>query len=170
MYQRILVPLDGSDASRRALEQAIAVARLTGGALRLVHVIDELAHLTGFETARTYFQEVLPGLCRRGRKLLEDARIQAASAGVATEADLAECHAARVADILLQEAERWKADLIVMGTRGRRGAQRLLLGSDAEQVLRCASVPVLLVRSAAASPQAAAAEASAATASRINAP
>jgi nucleotide-binding universal stress UspA family protein len=170
MYQRILVPVDGSDASRRALEQAIAVARLTGGAIRIVHVIDELAHVTGFETAETLCREVLPGLCRRGHKLLDDARTQAVSAGVAADVDLAECFAARVADILVQRAESWNADLIVMGTSGRRGAQRLLLGSDAEEVLRCANVPVLLVRSSAASPQAAAAGAPSATALCVSAP
>ena len=46
---------------------------------------------------------------------------------------------------VVEEAVEWKADLIVIGTHGRRGASRLLLGSDAEQIVRCAPVPVLLV-------------------------
>jgi nucleotide-binding universal stress UspA family protein len=53
----------------------------------------------------------------------------------------------RVADEVLREAKRWEADLIVMGTHGRRGVQRLVLGSDAEQVVRQAEIPVLLVPS-----------------------
>jgi nucleotide-binding universal stress UspA family protein len=59
---------------------------------------------------------------------------------------LRHCSAGRVSDVIVKEAAQWPADLIVLGTHGRRGAGRLLLGSDAEQVLRVAPVPVLLVR------------------------
>src|SRR4030095_3138108 len=68
MYQRILVPFDNSAASRCGLEQAIRLARLTRGTIRLLHVVDELGHVTGFETAETYHKEVRPGLWRRGRQ------------------------------------------------------------------------------------------------------
>ncbi|MCG3189203.1 MAG: hypothetical protein LKCHEGNO_01489 [Burkholderiaceae bacterium] len=64
------------------------------------------------------------------------------------ETALNDTFTARVCDVVVQEALEWKADLIVIGTHGRRGASRLLLGSDAEQVLRLAPVPVLLVRDA----------------------
>jgi nucleotide-binding universal stress UspA family protein len=52
----------------------------------------------------------------------------------------------RAADAIVEEAGKWKADVIVLGTHGRRGLRRALLGSDAEEVVRNASVPVLLVR------------------------
>ena len=59
-----------------------------------------------------------------------------------------ECFAKRPCDVIVEQAARWPADLIVIGTHGRRGVNRMLLGSDAEQVARIAPVPVLLVRSA----------------------
>lgn len=65
MYQRILVPIDGSPTSDRGLAEAIAIARLTGGTLRLVHVLDELIFTTGFETGATYMNTVLPALRQR---------------------------------------------------------------------------------------------------------
>jgi nucleotide-binding universal stress UspA family protein len=52
----------------------------------------------------------------------------------------------RAADLILEDAKKWSADLIVMGTHGRRGVRRLVLGSDAEQILRLSPVPVLMVR------------------------
>ena len=66
--------------------------------------------------------------------------------GVTVETVLHHSFPGRVCDVIVKEATDWKADLIVIGTHGRRGAGRLLLGSDAEQVLRLAPVPVLLVR------------------------
>ena len=62
MYQRILVPIDGSPTSDLGLDEAIALARLTGGSIRLLHILDELVFVTGFETGATYMNTVLPGL------------------------------------------------------------------------------------------------------------
>jgi len=151
MYQRILVPVDGSVTSQLGLEKAIGVATLTGGSIRLLHVIDELAHLTGFETPEVYTREIRPRLWRHGQQVLDNARAAVEAAGVPVEVELAESLAARVADIVVARAETCKADLIVMGTNGYRGATRILLGSDAEQVVRTANVPVLLVRAPQAS-------------------
>jgi nucleotide-binding universal stress UspA family protein len=67
---------------------------------------------------------------------------------VAVDVTLREMLAGRVFEQVLEEADAWKADLIVIGTHGRRGVRRMFLGSDAEQILRSASVPVLLVRGA----------------------
>ena len=170
MYRRILVPVDGTDASRQALDQAIVVARVAGGSIRLLHVVDELEHMSGFETAATYFGEVRPGLTRRARQLLDAARARTASAGIPADVELAECMATRFADIVVERSDSWKADLIVMGTNGRRGVQSMLLGSDAEQVLRSANVPVLLVPARAARRQGAAACPSTEGAAPLSAP
>ena len=78
--------------------------------------------------------------------ILDDAQQPAASAGVATDTKAIETFGAPVADLIVDEAVAAKADLIVIGTHGRRGIGRLLLGSDAEQMLRLAPMPVLLVR------------------------
>ena len=147
MYQRILVAIDGSPTSEQGLDQAIAMARLTGGAIQLVNVVDELVFVTGFETGATYANTVLPRLRQKSESVLAAAKQRAAAAGVAVETLRVECFARRVSDVIFERAKDWKADLIVLGTHGRRGVNRLMLGSDAEQVVRMAPVPVLLVRS-----------------------
>jgi nucleotide-binding universal stress UspA family protein len=68
------------------------------------------------------------------------------AAGVPVDTLLLECFATRTSEIVIAQAQAWKADLIVLGTHGRRGIGRLLVGSDAEQIVRGASVPVLLTR------------------------
>ncbi len=146
MYQRILVPVDGSPTSTRGLDEAVRLAQLTRGQLRLLHVLDQVIAVTGFETAAVYLDEVLPMLKQAGYTLLEQAKTRVDAAGVPVDTLLATCVARRTSEVINEQAEAWHADLIVLGTPGRRGAGRLLLGSDAEQVLRSAAVPVLLVR------------------------
>lgn len=147
MYQRILVPIDGSPTADRGLLEAIAIARLTGGTIRLVHVLDELIFTTGFETGATYMNTVLPALREKAKHVLETGKDRVAAAGVAVETLVVECFARRTSDVIVEQTAEWRADLIVLGTHGRRGINRAMLGSDAEQVLRMATVPVLLVRS-----------------------
>ena len=147
MYRRILVPIDGSPTSDRGLKEAIAIARLTGGRIRLVHVLDELVFTTGYETGATYLNTVLPQMRQHSAQLLAAATERAAAAGVDVDSECVECFGRRTADVIVERATDWDADLLVLGTHGRRGARRLMLGSDAEQVLRMAKVPVLLVRS-----------------------
>lgn len=147
MYQRILVAIDGSATSERGLDQAVALARLTGGAIRLVNVVDELVFATGFETGGTYVNTVLPALRQTSERILASGKERAIAPGVAVETLSVECFARRISAVIVEQAIEWKADLIVLGTQGRRGINRLMLGSDAEQVLRIAPVPVLLVRS-----------------------
>jgi nucleotide-binding universal stress UspA family protein len=146
MWQRIMVPIDGSDASRLGLERAIETARLTGARIRVLHVLDELVFATGFEPGVTYERDVLPRMRRAGEQLLDEACAQAVAAGINVDSVQMECFARRTADVILDAAQSWHADLIVIGTHGRRGPSRWFLGSDAEEVLRGATIPVLLVR------------------------
>jgi nucleotide-binding universal stress UspA family protein len=81
-----------------------------------------------------------------GEQILAEARATVAKAGVAVEVVQLDTLSGRVSDLVIDHARTWRADLIVIGTHGRRGVGRLLLGSDAEQILRSAPVPVLLVR------------------------
>ena len=74
-------------------------------------------------------------------------------ARLAAETELVENAAGRVADVIVEHAKRWRADLIVMGTHGRRGFNRLLIGSNAELVVRHSPVPVLLVPAPAGAPR-----------------
>jgi len=89
---------------------------------------------------------MIPLLREGGQKVLDTARVQAEAAGVAADTVRRDGIAGRVCDLVIDEAKAWKAELIVIGTHGRRGVGRVLLGSDAEQILRLAPVPVLLVR------------------------
>ena len=170
MYQRILVPIDGSPTSDRGLDEAITLARITGGSIRLVNILDELVFTTGFESGATYTDTVLPALRQGSERILAAAARRVTAAKVAVDTLTSECFAKRPCDVIVEEAARWPADLIVVGTHGRRGVNRMMLGSDAEQVARIAPVPVLLVRSAGkAAPDAGAAGGEAAAAHVVEA-
>lgn len=142
MYKRILVPVDGSETSNRAVVAGLQMARENGGRLRLVHALDELAYLTGYE----YSADLLQAARDQGGRVLSEALTMAQSAGVPADTKLVETAGRRLGEIVAEEARGWEADLVVVGTHGRRGMSRLLLGSGAEQVLRLAPVPVLAVR------------------------
>jgi nucleotide-binding universal stress UspA family protein len=146
MYQRILVPVDGSANSSQGLSEAISVAKLTGGRLRLVHVVNEPYLAAGIDGALCSGPDLFALVRAAGRSILADAIRQGRSAGVPVEDALLDSANGRVCELVVAEAARWDADLIVIGTHGRRGVGRVLLGSDAEQILRLAPVPVLLVR------------------------
>ncbi|MCL4183481.1 MAG: universal stress protein [Burkholderiaceae bacterium] len=146
MYDRILVAIDGSPTSERALAEAAGLARLCAASLRLVHVIDPVAHITGFERPDLYVRDIQPAIRRAGEALLAKARDSIADHHVKVETVLVESEGERVSDAILEQARSWPADLMVLGTHGRRGVDRMLMGSDAEQVTRRSPVPVLLVR------------------------
>ncbi len=145
-FHKILVAVDGSPGSDLALAEAIKLAQALGARLRLVHVMDELGWVNGFESATAYFDDVLPRMRDAGGKLLARGLARALAANVEAESELVIQSAGRVADDVADEGKRWGADLIVAGTQGRHGVDRLLLGSSAEQIVRHASTPVLLVR------------------------
>jgi nucleotide-binding universal stress UspA family protein len=148
IYQQILVPIDGSLTSDKALDEAIRLARLMGARLRLIHVVDELSYVNGFEPAMNYINEIIPLIRAAGEKLLAHGRQRATDQGVSADSVLVEEGPGRICDHVTEQAKRANADLIVLGSHGRRGIGRVLLGSDAEQIIRHASVPVLVVRAA----------------------
>jgi nucleotide-binding universal stress UspA family protein len=145
IYPRILVPVDGSPTSEQGVDEAIALARQLGSRLRLLHVLDPRLLLVGAESPVSA-QSMLDQQRADGSRLIEAAVARAREQGADAEGVLGQDPPQRVSDLILREAAQWPADLIVMGTHGRRGLSHLLLGSDAESVLRQARVPVLLVR------------------------
>jgi len=149
MYRRILVPVDGSHTSARGLEEAIRLAKDQRARLRLVHVVEEyvIVQSTGLNGNGFNTGDLIDVLQAEGKKIIAKAIALARKAGVKTDATVFESFANRSADYIIREAKKWHADLIVMGTHGRRGVNRLVLGSDAEIVVRTSPVPVLLVRS-----------------------
>ena len=146
MYKKILVPVDGSATSMRGLQEAIKLAKLTGARLRLMHVVDSISFATGMEAATMVSSEMLQLVRESGAQVLKKAQALVEKAGVQADTVLCDSFAGRVCDHVIEQAAAWGAGLIVLGTHGRRGFGRMLLGSDAEMVARLATVPVLLVR------------------------
>ena len=145
MYARILVPIDGSETSRRGLEEAIALAGELKSTLRLLHVTSDFPMMLEMANAID-FEKYREGLHQYGRDLMEESRRMAERAGIAAEVELRDVRNGRVAEVIVDEAVTSKCDLVIIGTHGRRGFNRLVVGSDAEAVVRASPVPVLLVR------------------------
>ena len=95
-----------------------------------------------------YAADVLDVLRKAGRSVLDAAEALARREDIKSDSVLLETLGGPAADMILAQAKEWAADLIVMGTHGRRGLARMVMGSDAEGVLRGSNVPVLLVRGA----------------------
>ena len=147
MYTHILVPVDGSPTSDRGLDEAVKLARLTGARLRLMHVVDQLVYAGGMEGFGAMTADLVPLLREGGESILKTAKARVEASGVPVDTALFDSFAGRVCDLVVAEATNWHADLIVLGTHGRRGVGRVFMGSDAEQIVRLAPTPVLLVRS-----------------------
>jgi nucleotide-binding universal stress UspA family protein len=145
MYGKILVPVDGSETSACGLDEAIRIAGKLGSRIRLVHIVNELI-FAGGDGAGMYASDLILSLRNGGKSLLAQAAAQVRRQGVETDSVMIESMGASAADFIVEQARLWSADLIVMGTHGRRGLVRVAMGSDAESVVRIASVPVLLVR------------------------
>jgi len=126
MYKRVLVPVDGSEIADRALDEAI---NLTTG-----HSVEMKIVFIGSDDESSH-------------GIIEMAMSRAVNAGLQPESGLlGKFETEEVADVILQEAKEWGADLIVMATHGRRGMAHMILGSVTEGVIRASPVPVLVVR------------------------
>jgi len=154
MYQRILVAIDGSTTSDLALKEAALLAKEQGATLRLAHVVDDTFAATDVlmphEVAPQELVERQAGLRKFGEGVLSRGAEAASGLGANAETTLLAIAQTgdRAYDAIEQEAARWPADLVVIGTHGRRGVRRLLLGSVAEGLIRITTKPVLLVRGA----------------------
>lgn len=145
-FQRIVVAVDGSAIADAALVQALYLSRALHAALCVIHVIDafpvyNLAMGIDFDRCRELFRS-------EGLGILENAQKTAQTLNVAIETQLVEIidSAKKVSEKVIETVRGTKADLLVLGTHGRRGFRRLILGSVAEEALRISPVPVLLVR------------------------
>lgn len=148
MYARVLVPTDGSATARKGVQEACQLAKALAAEIQFIYVVDTrlvYADLSG----ATFCSDVIESLSEAGAAILEEAKSVAADMGVSAWGKTVEAPASTVADIILTEAAAWPADLIVMGTHGRRGMAEVMMGSDAQSVVKQAKVPVLLIRHAA---------------------
>jgi len=151
MFRRILVPIDGSPTSNRGLEEAIGLASDQQAKICLLHVADELGVTQGPDGVTyvppSYMDRYVESLRAARKKLLTRAEAKVRQHGIEVETVLPETLGRPVADLIIKQAQKWRADLIVLGTHGRRGLSRVVMGSDAEMVVRETPLPVLLVRS-----------------------
>ena len=146
IYQRILVPVDGSPTSKAGLDEAVKIAKLTGARVRLVHVLQVSVPLGIGVGLETHTGDVLGLLSEAGAEIIAAEKARVAASGVEVDTFIPDTFGERVCDVVCEQAKLWSADLIVIGTHGRRGVKRFVIGSDAEQIVRAAPVPVLLVR------------------------
>jgi nucleotide-binding universal stress UspA family protein len=147
MYKKILVPVDGSSTSLRGMHEAIRIAEHCGATIRLIHVVNELIFDAGYPPIMNHV-ELIDGLRANGQKVLQTTEALIRQRGISCETKLIETFGSHASQSILTDSRECGADVIVMGTHGRRGIRRLALGSDAEVVLRHALVPVLFVRDA----------------------
>ena len=150
MFKTILVALDGSAPSNAGLRAALELASDRQAKLVGMHVIDDASmavNLEGGYLPASYVDTLYDSLRKSAQAVLAKAQATARAAGVEITPVLVESRGATVAQAILSQARKAKADVIVIGTHGRRGVARILMGSDAEQVLRESPVPVLVVRS-----------------------
>ncbi|EHL30059.1 universal stress protein [Legionella drancourtii] len=148
MYKRILVSVDGSDESKCALQEAVKLAKVEPTHLLIIHVLEEnfMYHTgPGFD-----YNALIVAMRAEGERILDAAKkIASSNSSINVEIKLIELQSfqGRIAEVIVDEAKDWAADLIVLGTHGRRGVSRFFLGSVAENTVRIATTPVLLVKS-----------------------
>lgn len=146
MFKQILVALDGSSTANLALDEAITLAKECGSTVRGVFVVDAYHVIPEVEFITV--NEVLDSMRNEGHVILAEAQQKLDHAGVRSNTKILETAASngRIAEVIANEANTWPADLIVVGTHGRRGFSHFFLGSVAESIVRIATKPVLLIR------------------------
>lgn len=145
MYSRILCPIDGSETSNLGLAEAIMLAKDQSASLYLLHIVDIYFPMPNF-TGEFNYNEISEMMNRHGQDLLEDSKQRAEKQRVSVVTKLVPPLRGTIYQNTLDYAKEIKADLIVIGTHGLRGFKRLVLGSDAEAIVRESPVPVLLVK------------------------
>lgn len=144
MFKHILVPVDGSATSMRAVSKAGELAKAFGSKVTAVYVIDPYP-FTGVGADFAYGQsQYLNAATSEANTALDATKRALQEIGVQVETVLGEGHA--VHEGILQAQENTGADLVVMGSHGRRGFEKLMLGSVTQRVLGVVQVPVLVVR------------------------
>ncbi|MCG1043354.1 universal stress protein [Mycetohabitans sp. B8] len=154
MYHRILVAIDGSHTSRQAFNAALDLAASEGAQLRPVFIVDDIPlyySVPGYDPSI-----IVHAQTEEGQRVIDEAADAMRARGiVGTTQMLTTSSLEGIAECIVRAAQAFNADLLVLGTHGRRGVRRLVLGSVAEQTLRLAQLPVLLIPSASHAPQAA---------------
>lgn len=145
MYHKIMVPVDESAAAKRALQEAIMLAKLCHSVIRVVNVVD-LAQFSWGGVGAMPSEEVRKAVNAAGEKGVRDAQALLEQSSLQYEIAVIESAGDKIADLLIREATEHHVDLVVMGTHGFSGFMHVLMGSVAEGVLRQSDIPVMLLR------------------------
>jgi nucleotide-binding universal stress UspA family protein len=148
MYNNIVVAVDESEMAILALNEAINLAHALQSKLIIINVVEmSLPPSTDIAYVAIDFDKYLESVKKNGDELLEKVRIIAQNVGVNASTKLVEnTHYGRISDKILESAYALSADLLVLGTHGRRGFHRFFIGSVAEEVIRTSNLPILLIR------------------------
>ncbi|OWW19932.1 universal stress protein [Noviherbaspirillum denitrificans] len=148
MYKRIFVAIDDSTTSQKALEEAVNLASALGATLCVATATDEGPLAQHGMGLGSYIDvdKVKDEMRAANTTLLQQAVAKATAAGCKAEHMLIPPSQRRVAEMIAEAAGQWNADLVVVGTHGRRGVERLLVGSVAENLVRIATTSLMLVR------------------------
>lgn len=148
MCKRIFVAIDASATAQLALDEAIALAKMPGGSLCIASALDTSSLAQAFLGVEAFVDtdKVKQGMRDKTDALLDLAAAKATAAGCDPYRQLIESDEKSVADMLADAAHQWDADLIVIGTHGRRGLNRMVMGSVAENLVRIATTSLMLVR------------------------
>lgn len=146
MFKRIVVTMDDTKSAHHALDQAIQLAKEQKAKLRIVHVVDYVNLTAGVEGVN--IERFMDSIKEFGKDLLKRSVERAAKKGVKAERKLIESSElmSHIAEKILADATKWRSDLIVIGTHGRRGIKRLFWGSVAESIMRDSTIPILVFR------------------------
>ncbi len=145
MYKHILVPTDGSATANAGLREACKLAKEQGAELRVLHVVDEALAISP-ELYGGAYDLIFEGLRKAGASILASAESLAQKEGLTVKTQLVEAMGVPAGECIIRAAKEWPADIIVCGTHGRRGVRRIVMGSDAEYIVRHTPVPILLIR------------------------
>lgn len=144
MYSHILVPIDSSELSKKAVQTAAGMAKQFGSKITLFHAApSEVWHMYAESVAYSgqYLETFRDEMKRNAERLLSDAA-KTTSVAVATDY----VHSDNPADAIVSAAKRLNCDLIVMASHGHKGLKGILLGSETHKVLTHTDLPVLVVR------------------------
>jgi len=138
-FQRIVLPVDGSDGSTRAVEKALSLAKETGVDVTVLHVM-EFPYVASVDLSYTY-PDIMETIKKEGKTVLDEVKKQGSEMGVHVKTKLVE---GIPDDQIIKEAK--KDDLIVMGCKGKTALSRILMGSVCEKVLHHSKSPVMVIR------------------------
>jgi nucleotide-binding universal stress UspA family protein len=144
MFKRILIPTDGSDITKKAVDTAITLAKTLGAQLYIISVKEPFPYSAISEMQPTPPQEFFDAQERIAAKRIATVADACKAAGVPYQAHTVE--ALHPWEAIIDHAKRQECDLLVMASHGRRGVSALLLGSETQKVLTHSTVPVLVVR------------------------